>query len=121
MPTSFTSVAFSLTNWYSSGLDLRIALLHFEELLGIPGPEPGHAHDAEAVGAHVGDFLGDVQVHAVDQGGDRNQGRGGQNDPEQRQETAQLVLAQRIERDPGGLPEGGAETEFCGVGTLGFS
>src|ERR1019366_6065795 len=45
------------------------------------------------------------QVHAVDQGGDGDQRGGGQNDAEQRQKAAQLVLAQRIEGDPGGLPE----------------
>jgi hypothetical protein len=41
----------------------------------------------------------------VDQGGDGDQRGGGQNDAEQRQKAAQLVLAQRIEGDPGGLPE----------------
>src|SRR5579864_7256515 len=47
-------------------LDLRVALQHFEKLLRVPGAEPGHAHHAETVCAHVGDLFGNVQVHAVD-------------------------------------------------------
>ena len=98
------------------GLDLRVAFLHLEEFLGIPGTEPRHAHDAEAVGAHVGDLFGDVDVHAVDQGGDGDQGGGGEDDSQQRQEAPELVLAERIEGDAGGLPEGGAEAELAGAG-----
>src|ERR1017187_10990703 len=35
---------------------------------------------------------------------------------EQRQKTAQFVLAQRIEGDPGGLPERRRKTEFASFG-----
>ena len=92
--------------------DFRVALLHLEEFLRVPRPEPSHAHDAESVRAHVGDLVGDVQVHAVDQRGDGNQRGGGQNDAKQREEAAQLVLAQRIERDARGLPKRGAGPKF---------
>src|ERR1017187_5588416 len=94
--------------------ELRIALLHLHELLRVPRAEPRHAHHAETVGTHVGDLLGDVQIHTVNQGGYGDQRGGGQNDAEQRQETAQLVLAQRIEGDPGGLPERRRKAKFAG-------
>ena len=75
-------------------LDLRVAFHHFVELLGVPGAEPRHADDAEPVGAHVGHLVGDVQIHTMDQRGDGDQRGGGQNDAEQREETAQLILVQ---------------------------
>src|ERR1035441_6142933 len=50
--------------------------------------------DAEPVGTHVRHFVGDVQIHTMDQRRDSDQRGGGQNDAEQRQETAQLVLVQ---------------------------
>ena len=96
--------------------DLRIALLHFHELLGIPRTEPGHAHDAETVRTHVGDLLGDIEVHAVDEGGDGDQRSGGENDSEQGEEAAQLVFAQRIDGDPGGFPERRRKAEFSSFG-----
>ena len=64
--------------------ELRIALLHLHELFGVKRAEPRHADHAEAVGTHVGDLLRDIQIHAVDQGGDGDQCGGGQNDAEQR-------------------------------------
>ena len=48
----------------------------------------------------------------MDQRRDSDEGGGGENNAEQREETAQIVLAQGIEGDPGGLPEGGAEAEL---------
>src|SRR5439155_12455475 len=47
-------------------LYFRISLHHLEKLFGIPGAEPGHANDTESVRSHVGHFLGDVHIHAVD-------------------------------------------------------
>ena len=59
---------------------LRIAALHFEIFLGIPHAHHDDAAHLEAVGAHAGDVLRDVHIHAVDDGHDGDQGGGGQDD-----------------------------------------
>ena len=92
--------------------DLGIALIHLEELLRVPRAEPRHADHAEPVRSHVGDLFGDVHVHSVDQGGDGDQGGGRQNNPQQGQEATELILAERIDGDPGSFPEGSAQAEF---------
>src|ERR1039457_1592774 len=92
-------------------LDLRVALLHGEKLFGVEISEKGHSHHAEAVRTHGRDFLGDIHVHAVNQRRDRNQRGGGQDDAQQREETTQLVLAQRINGDASRLPKRSAQTE----------
>ena len=52
----------------------------------------------------------------MDERRDRDQGGGGQNDAEESEETPQLVLAQGVEGDARGFPEGGAEAEFASCG-----
>ncbi len=96
--------------------ELGIALLHFEELLGVEVAEESHADHAEAVRPHVGDFFGDIDVHAVDQRGDGDQRRSGEDDAQEREEAAEFVLSKRVEGDACGLPEGGAEAELRGFG-----
>ncbi len=95
--------------------DLRIPLLHLHELLGIERAEPRHADYAETIGAHVGDLLRDVQVHPMDEGGHGDQRGGSQNDPEQGKKTTQFVFAERIESDPGSLPERCGQAEFASL------
>ena len=75
------------------GPELGVAFLHFEEFLGVEISEKGHADDAEAVGAHIGDLVGDVDIHAMDERRDGDQGGGGENDAQEREETAQLIIA----------------------------
>ena len=75
---------------------LRVPLLHLQEFLGIEIAEERDFDDPETVGAHVGDSVGDIYVHAVDHGHHGNQGGGGQDDTEQREKAAQLAGAQRI-------------------------
>ena len=78
---------------------LRIPLLHLQVFLGIEIAEEGDVDDAKAVGAHVGNGVGDVDIHAVNHGHHRDQRGGGQDNAEQREEAAQLAGAQRIRRD----------------------
>ena len=60
--------------------EFGIAPLHLEVLLGVELPDHGQAQDPEAVAAHVGNLLGDVDIHAVNDGHDRDQRGGGQDD-----------------------------------------
>ena len=83
---------------------LRIAPLHLQVLLGVP-LHHHDARDAVAVGAHVGDVLRDVDVHARNHGHHRDQRGGGENDAEQREEAAQLAAAQRLDGAPDRLPK----------------
>ena len=65
MPISLVMVRRSRRNSYSSRLKLGIAPQHFHVLLGVEA----HHHDAlhaVSVGAHAGDILRDVDVHARD-------------------------------------------------------
>ena len=55
----------------------------------------------------------------MDQRGDGDQGGGGENDAEQREETAELVLVQGIEGDTRGLPKGSAGAELARYGAQG--
>ncbi len=59
------------------GAQLRIPLLHEHVFLGIEIAEKGNLYDAKPVGAHVGDGIGDVDVHAVNHGHHCDQRRGG--------------------------------------------
>ena len=63
------------------------------------------AGDAVAISAHIGDVLGDVDIHAGDDRHDGDEGGGGKNNPEQRQEAAQLAAAQGPESARHGFPE----------------
>ena len=74
-------------------LDLRVALLHFGNLLRVPGAEPRHAHDAEAIRTHVGNLLGCTDP-TMNQGGDGEQSSGRQHNSEQRQKTAHLFSSE---------------------------
>ena len=63
------------------------------------------SRDLKNIGAESGDALADVPVHAIDEGDDDNQCGDGQNNAEQRQERAHLVLAQRVQREQRGFFE----------------
>src|ERR1022692_2432349 len=91
---AFQQRGVALDEFVFIAFDLRVPLHHFVKLLGVPRAEPCHADDTEPVGAHVRHFVGDVHVHTMDERGDGDQRGGGQNNAEQRQETAQLVLVQ---------------------------
>ena len=85
-------------------LKLRVAPLHFEIFLRVPL----HHHDARhpvSVGAHVGDVLRDINVHPGNHRHHGDQRGGGENDPQQRQEAAQLAAAQRLDRPGNGFPK----------------
>ena len=61
------------------------------------GVELGRVIAGEEVRRHARvAFIGNVQIHAMNQRRYGNQGGGGQNNPKQREYTAELVLAQRI-------------------------
>jgi len=70
------------------GPEFRIALLHFEEFLGIEIAEESHADYTESVRAHIRDLVGNVQVHAMNECGNGDQGGGGENDPQEGEEAA---------------------------------
>jgi hypothetical protein len=55
------------------------------------------AAHAEAVGAHVGHILRDVDVHPADHRHHGDQGSGSQNDSEQREKAAKFAAAQRCD------------------------
>ena len=63
------------------------------------------AVDHESVRAQVSDFIGDVDVEAVENGDDGDQGGDGQDHAEQGQESTQFVRAQGIERNPDGFAQ----------------
>jgi hypothetical protein len=54
----------------------------------------------ECIGAEIGDVVGDIHVHSVDNRHHHDQRRGGDHNAEQRQKRPQLVAAQRFHRDP---------------------
>ncbi len=87
--------------------ELRIAPLHFQVLFRIELTDHDHAMHAETVCAHVGNILGDVVVHAVDHGHDGDESGGRQDNPEQRQEAAQLTGAERSGGTEHGFPKRG--------------
>ncbi len=66
MPMPLSRLALWRMKLVLLALDLRVALLHLEKLLRIPVAEKCHADNTESVGAHVGNLLGDVNIHAVD-------------------------------------------------------
>jgi len=70
--------------------ELRIGALHFQKLLGIETLKH-KTPDGETVIAHGGRGFGDVDVHPVDHGHDGDQGGGGKNNAEQRQEGTELA------------------------------
>ena len=70
------------------GPEFGIPFLHFEEFLGIEIAEESHADHAESVRPHIGDLVGDIQVHAVDERGNGDQGGSGKNDPQECEEAA---------------------------------
>jgi len=83
---------------------LGIAALHFEEFFRVPLDHNDPA-DTKAVGPHARDVLSDIDVHTLNHGHDRDQGGGRQDDPQQREETAQLARAQASGRADHGFPE----------------
>jgi len=83
---------------------LRVAPQHFEVLLGIV-LHHGDALHAVAVGAHAGDILGDVDVHAVNHGHHRNERGGGQDDAEQGEKAAQFAPAEGLDGADHGFPK----------------
>src|SRR5439155_21199443 len=86
---------------------LRIPPLHFQVLFGIELTDHDHAMHAESVGAHAGYVPGDVVVHAVDYRHDGDEGGGREDDPEERQEAAQLARAERSGGAEYGFPKRG--------------
>src|ERR1019366_9512361 len=75
---------------------LGIAAQHFHVFLGVEA----HHHDAlhaVPIGAHTGDILRDVHVHARNYTHHGDQRGGRQNDSEQREKAAQFAAAQRME------------------------
>ena len=61
-----------------------------------------------------GRSLRDVHVHAVDHRHHGDQRGGGQDDPEQSQEAAQLARPQRVQGDGGGFEKRGLGTDLHG-------
>ncbi len=107
MPMALNEVRVIADEFVFVGMDLRIAALHLEVLFGVPIADKGDADDAESLGSHVGELIGDIEIHAVDKGHDHNERGGGENDAKEGKKTAEFAFAQRIKGDTGGFPEGG--------------
>jgi len=92
MPISRVSASRASAGTRTPPWSTAVAAQHFEVLLGSNCIMAMALH-AVAVGAHAGDILGDVNVHAADDGHNRNEGGGGQDDAEQREKASQFAPA----------------------------
>jgi len=78
--------------------ELRILVLHLQEFLRIEIAQEGDSDHAKTIRAHAGNRVGDEHVHPVNHRHHSDQRGGGQDDAEQREETAQLAGTKRIRR-----------------------
>src|ERR1035441_8185981 len=88
----------------------KLVVCHANRLVAPPCVEEGiealcplELVQHERVGAQVGNVLRNVEVHAVDHRHDHDQSGSGNHHAEQREEAAELVAPQCLQRDPEGL------------------
>ena len=128
-------VAFEARGWAGAklgqGSDLLVApqavpqilvILDADRLIAAPRVQKGlealrplELVKHEGVGAEVGDVVGDVEVHAVDDRHDHDQSGGGDDHSEQREEGAKFVAAQRVQGDPESLAGGDPDGDTAGL------
>ena len=112
MPMSFTSVARSLTNSYSSGLICGLRFCISMNFLGSNGPNQAMRTMRNPSAPMLETFSAIYRFMPWIRAVTAISVVVARMIPEQRQKAAQLVLAQRIEGDAGSLPEGGAPSVF---------
>src|SRR5208282_5553570 len=82
--------------------------------------EDGEASDEKAVGAEIGDAIGDVAVDTGDEGNDEDEGGNGDDDAEEHEEGTELVGANGLERHTDGFTKRKA-TEHAGMSLPGIT